>query len=145
DAVLPMSAAANSLPPLSKSFIQMGPQGALSATKLLSPFSDIFDSLELKNPFVHLRVSVAVVVLFIGILLTMDYLGILSDVTVFMFAEWYKPRCKLEHFLHGSGGVVDSLVRGMQKFGGMLSLGSHVENIVVEKGRSVGVRLRSGQ
>ncbi|KAF9595461.1 hypothetical protein IFM89_000379 [Coptis chinensis] len=53
DAVLPMSAVANSLPPLSKSFVQMGPQGALSATKLLSPFSDIFDLLELKNPFVH--------------------------------------------------------------------------------------------
>lgn len=73
EAVLPMSAAAMALPPLSirgdwgvvstaaaryapsllKSFIQMGPQGALGATKLLRPFSEIIDSLELKHPFVR--------------------------------------------------------------------------------------------
>ena len=67
-----MSAAAMALPPLSirgdwgvfstaatryapsllKSFAQMGPQGALSATKLLRPFSEILDSLELKDPFI---------------------------------------------------------------------------------------------
>lgn len=68
-----MSAAAMALPPLSirgdlgvistaatryapsllKSFIQMGPQGALSATKLLRPFSEIMDSLDLKDPFIR--------------------------------------------------------------------------------------------
>jgi len=68
-----MSAAAMALPPLSirgdlgilstaasryapsllKSFIQMGPQGALGATKLLRPFQEIVDSLGLKNPFVR--------------------------------------------------------------------------------------------
>jgi hypothetical protein len=31
----------------------MGPQGALGATKLLRPFSEIVDSLDLKNPFVR--------------------------------------------------------------------------------------------
>ncbi|KAI4991532.1 hypothetical protein ZWY2020_039918 [Hordeum vulgare] len=31
----------------------MGPRGALGATKLLRPFSEIVDSLELKNPFVR--------------------------------------------------------------------------------------------
>ena len=61
-----------------------------------------------------------------------------------MFAEWYKPGCLLEYPLHGSGAVVDALVRGMQKFGGRLALGSHVEEIVVENGRAVGVRLNSG-
>ena len=68
-----MSAAAMALPPLSirgdlgvistaatryapsilKSFIQMGPQGALGATKLLRPFSEIMDSLDLKDPFIR--------------------------------------------------------------------------------------------
>lgn len=62
-----------------------------------------------------------------------------------MFAEWYKPGCSLEYPLHGTGAVVDALVRGMQKFGGRLSLRSHVENIVVENGRAIGVKLRSGQ
>ncbi|KAF9625963.1 hypothetical protein IFM89_028349 [Coptis chinensis] len=81
-----------------------------------------------KRNVMHFRVFVVVVVVFffIGILITMDYLGVLSDVTVgaechtsfqfqvYMFAEW-------------------------------LSLGTHLENIVVEKCRAVGVRLRSGQ
>ncbi|KAI3990479.1 hypothetical protein MKX01_023259 [Papaver californicum] len=114
DVVLPMSAAAMAVPPLSirgdlgilstaaaryapsllKSFINMGPQGALGATILL---------------------------------------------------KWYKPGCTLEYPLHGSGAVIDALVRGLEKFGGRISLGSHVENIVVENGRAVGVKLRSGQ
>lgn len=62
-----------------------------------------------------------------------------------MFAEWYKPNCSLEYPLHGSGAVVDALVRGLQKFGGRISLRSHVENIVVEDGRAIGVKLRNGQ
>lgn len=62
-----------------------------------------------------------------------------------MFAEWYKPGSCLEYPLHGSGAVVDALVRGMKKFGGRISLGSHVEKIVVENGRAAGVKLRSGQ
>lgn len=62
-----------------------------------------------------------------------------------MFAEWYKPGCSLEYPLHGTGALVDALVRGLQKFGGRLSLRSHVEEIVVENNRATGVKLRSGQ
>lgn len=40
-------------PSLLKSFIKMGPQGALGATKLLRPFLEIVDSLELKDPFIR--------------------------------------------------------------------------------------------
>lgn len=62
-----------------------------------------------------------------------------------MFAEWYKPGCCLEYPVHGSGAIVDALVRGLKKLGGRISLGSHVEKIVVENGRATGVTLRSGQ
>lgn len=71
--MLPMSAAAMALPPLAirsdlgvlstaaaryapsllKSFIEMGPQGALGAMKLLRPFSEIIGSLGLKDPFIR--------------------------------------------------------------------------------------------
>lgn len=47
------TAAARYAPSLLKSFVQMGPQGALGATKLLRPFSEIINSLELKNPFIR--------------------------------------------------------------------------------------------
>ncbi|KAF9602913.1 hypothetical protein IFM89_032795 [Coptis chinensis] len=99
-------------PSLLKSFIQMGPQGALSATKLLSAFSDILDSLGLKYLFVRNSVD-----LLCFLLARMKSNDTLSAEMVYMFAEWYKPGCKLEYFLHGSEAVVDSLVRGMQKFG----------------------------
>lgn len=62
-----------------------------------------------------------------------------------MFSEWYKPGCSLEYPLHGSGAVIDALVRGLEKFGGRISLRSHVESIVVDQGRAVGVKLRNGQ
>ncbi|KAK9286276.1 hypothetical protein L1049_014665 [Liquidambar formosana] len=160
DAVLPMSAAAMALPPLSirgdlgvlstaaarygssllKSFAQMGPQGALGATKLLRPFSEIIDSLQLKDPFIRNWLD-----LLSFLLAGVKSNGILSAEMVYMFAEWYKPGCSLEYPIHGTEAVVNALVRGMQKFGGRLSLASHVENIVVENNRAVGVTLRSGQ
>ncbi|XP_021891647.1 prolycopene isomerase, chloroplastic isoform X2 [Carica papaya] len=160
DAILPLSTAAMALPPLSirgdfgvlstaaaryapsllKSFLQMGPQGAFGATKLLRPFSEIMDSLELKDPFIRNWVD-----LLSFLLAGVKSNGILSAEMVYMFAEWYKPGCCLEYPIHGSGAVVDALVRGLQKFGGRLSLSSHVESIVIENGKAVGVKLRSGQ
>ncbi|XP_064934490.1 prolycopene isomerase, chloroplastic-like [Musa acuminata AAA Group] len=159
EAVLPMSAAAMALPPLSirgdwgvvstaaaryapsllKSFIQMGPQGALGATKLLRPFSEIIDSLELKHPFVRNWVD-----LLCFLLAGVKSDGIISAEIVYMFAEWYKPGCVLEYPLKGSGAVVDALVQGLKKYGGRLALGSHVDKIVVENGRATGVKLSSG-
>lgn len=73
DAIRPLSTAAMALPPLSirgdfgvlytaaaryapslfNTFLQMGPQAALRSTQLLSPFSQILDSLELKHPFIR--------------------------------------------------------------------------------------------
>ncbi|KAM7482089.1 hypothetical protein LguiB_006672 [Lonicera macranthoides] len=160
DSILPLSTAAMALPPLSirgdlgvvstaafryapsllKSFAQMGPQGALGATKLLRPFSEIVDSLGLKDPFIRNWID-----LLSFLLAGVKSNGILSAEMVYMFAEWYKPGCCLEYPLQGTGAVVDALVRGMQKFGGRISLKSHVENIVVENGKAIGVKLRSGQ
>ncbi|KAM7265817.1 hypothetical protein ACFE04_003500 [Oxalis oulophora] len=160
DAILPLSAAAMALPPLSirgdfgvlstaaaryapgllKSFIEMGPQGAFGATKLLRPFSEIVDSLELKDPFIRNWID-----LLSFLLAGVKSNGILSAEMIYMFAEWYKPGCSLEYPVHGSGAIVDALVRGLQKFGGRISLRSHVETIVIENNRATGVRLRSGQ
>ncbi|XP_027921200.1 prolycopene isomerase, chloroplastic [Vigna unguiculata] len=160
DAVLPLSAAAMALPPLSirgdwgvlstaaaryapslfKSFLQMGPRTALGATKLLRPFSEILDDLQLKDPFIRNWID-----LLSFLLAGVKANAVLSAEMVYMFAEWYKPGCCLEYPLHGSAAIVDALVRGLEKFGGRISLQSHVENIVVENDRAIGVKLRSGQ
>jgi phytoene dehydrogenase-like protein len=62
-----------------------------------------------------------------------------------MFAEWYKPGCLLEYPEGGSGAIIDALVRGIHKFGGRLALRAHVDKILIENGRAVGVKLQSGQ
>ncbi|CAM0877937.1 unnamed protein product [Alopecurus aequalis] len=160
DAVLPISAAAMALPPLSirgdlgvlstsagryapslfQSLLKMGPRGALGATKLLRPFSEIVDSLDLKNPFVRNWID-----LLCFLLAGVKSDSALSAEMVYMFAEWYKPGCTLEYPLGGSGAIIDALVRGIEKFGGRLALNSHVEKILIENGRAVGVKLRGGQ
>ncbi|XP_020230672.1 prolycopene isomerase, chloroplastic isoform X2 [Cajanus cajan] len=160
DAVLPLSTAAMALPPLSirgdlgvvstaaaryapsllKSFLQLGPRGALGATKLLRPFSEILDDLQLKDPFIRNWID-----LLAFLLAGVKANAVLSAEMVYMFAEWYKPGCCLEYPLHGSAAIVDALVRGLEKFGGRIYLQSHVEEIVVENDRAIGVKLRSGQ
>ncbi|RDX77731.1 Prolycopene isomerase, chloroplastic [Mucuna pruriens] len=160
DAVLPLSTAAMALPPLSirgdlgvvstaaarygpslfKSFLQMGPRVALGATKLLRPFSEILDDLQLKDPFIRNWID-----LLSFLLAGVKANAVLSAEMIYMFAEWYKPGCCLEYPLHGTAAIVDALVRGLEKFGGQISLQSHVEKIVVENDRAIGVKLRSGQ
>ena len=54
------------------------------------------------------------------------------------------PRCDDGLPLGGSGAVVDALVRGVEKHGGRVALAPTVEELLVEDGRCVGVRLRNG-
>ena len=61
-----------------------------------------------------------------------------------MFDDWYRPNSTLEFPVGGSEAIVDGLVRGLEKNGGRLELRSHVEDILVEGGRAVGVTLRGG-
>lgn len=63
----------------------------------------------------------------------------------FMFADWYKPGVVLDYPIGGSGALVNALVQGLEKHGGKLILGAHVEQILVEGKRAVGVKLRNGE
>jgi phytoene dehydrogenase-like protein len=63
----------------------------------------------------------------------------------FMFADWYRPGVVLDYPIGGSGAMVDALVRGLQRYGGQLMLSAHVQEIIVEKERATGVRLRNGK
>jgi phytoene dehydrogenase-like protein len=60
----------------------------------------------------------------------------------FMFAEWYRPQAVLDYPLDGSGEIVAALVRGLKRYGGKLRLNAHVDRILVENKRAVGVRLK---
>jgi len=61
---------------------------------------------------------------------------------VFMFRERF--RTSVDYPLGGSQAIVDALVRGLEKHGGRLLLGAHVSEVIVERGRARGLRLRRG-
>ncbi len=62
----------------------------------------------------------------------------------FMFGE--RSHSIIDYPIGGSGAIVDALVRGLQRWGGELRLGAHVEKIITEKERGKtqvkGVRLK---
>jgi phytoene dehydrogenase-like protein len=69
--------------------------------------------------------------------------GTIAPEVAFMLGE--RSRAGVEYPMGGSKAIVDALVRGLQRFGGELRLGCHVEQILVEEGKAVGVKLRSPQ
>lgn len=58
-----------------------------------------------------------------------------------LFGEWFEPGACLDYPLGGSAAVAQALVRGIERHGGSIRLASPVEQILVEGGRAVGVRL----
>jgi len=60
----------------------------------------------------------------------------------FMFKERFQA--SIDYPLGGSQALANALVRGLEKHGGKLLLGAHVESVVVENGRAAGLKLRRG-
>jgi len=61
---------------------------------------------------------------------------------VFMFRERFKN--SVDYPIGGSPAIVAALVRGLEKYGGQLMLGAHVDSVQVEGGRARGLALRRG-
>jgi phytoene dehydrogenase-like protein len=114
-------------------------QHAANVAKLTGPFSRIMDGV-IKDPFTRNWLDMLCFLLS----------GLPADSTsaaevAFMFADWYRPGVVLDYPVGGSGALVDALVRGLERHGGQLMLNAHVEQVLVENDRAVGVRLRSGK
>lgn len=61
----------------------------------------------------------------------------------FMLGE--RTRAGVEYPVGGSGAIIQALVRGLERWGGELRLGCHIEQILVESGKVLGVRSRQGE
>ena len=61
----------------------------------------------------------------------------------FMFGE--RAESVIDYPIGGSGAIVDALVRGLQRWGGRLRLGTHVSKVWVEHNQIQGVVLKNGQ
>jgi len=73
--------------------------------------------------------------------------GMLARETVtaemaFMFT--LRERAPIDYPIGGSQAIVDALVRGIEKHGGQVRTGQHVERIEIEGGRATGIELRRG-
>ncbi|MBD2778708.1 phytoene desaturase family protein [Iningainema tapete] len=71
--------------------------------------------------------------------------GTIAPEVAFMLGE--RSRIGVEYPVGGSGAIVNALVRGLERWGGKLLLGCHVEQILVETPRRgvSGVRIRTPQ
>ena len=69
--------------------------------------------------------------------------GTIAPEVAFMLGD--RSRAGVEYPVGGSAAIVNALVRGLERFGGKLQLGCHVEQILVESGKAVGVRLQNNQ
>ncbi|KAG0568596.1 hypothetical protein KC19_6G031900 [Ceratodon purpureus] len=109
----------------------------LPATKdLLAPFSDIVNQV-VKDPFLKRLIDLECFVLS----------GLLADSTitaemVTMFKERHREGGSIDYPLGGGGSIIEALVRGLEKHGGRLLLNTHVDEIILEGGRAVGIRVR---
>jgi len=69
--------------------------------------------------------------------------GTIAPEVAFVFGE--RETAPIDYPVGGSEALVNALVRGLKKWGGELRLGTHVEQILVERGRATGVKLKSGE
>ena len=146
----PLGEAAIALPPAAMrfdlgAFRTVGPllpsllKQGLQVAKLTGPFSRIMDGI------VHDDFARNWLDMLCFLLSGLPADGTIAAEVAFMFADWYRPDVQLDYPQGGSASLVSALVRGLQKYGGELRLNAHIEEILLDGDRSVGVRLRNGE
>lgn len=69
--------------------------------------------------------------------------GTIAPEVAFMLGE--RTSIGVDYPVGGSGAIVDALVRGFKRWGGELKLNAHVERILLESGKAIGVSLKNGE
>ena len=107
---------------------------------LNEPFANIMEEMQIKNEFVKNWLD-----MLCFLLQGLPAAGTMNAVMAYMLADWYRPGVTLDFPKGGSGSIADALVRGVKKFGGGVHVNCHVEEILVENDRAVGIKLASGK
>lgn len=71
--------------------------------------------------------------------------GAMTAHMLYILERFFEPEAAFSVPIGGTCQIGNALVRGLEKFGGELQLNAHVEQVLVEGGRAVGVRLRNGR
>ena len=106
--------------------------GLLAGT-LTGPFSRLVDE-HVRDPWLRKWLDLECYVLS----------GMLAADTIcaemaFMFQERHSSKTTIDYPLGGGGSIVDALVRGITKKGGKVMLSTHVDRVLGDGGRAVGV------
>ncbi|MGG6294381.1 phytoene desaturase family protein [Leptolyngbya sp. AN02str] len=128
-------AVALTVSPFGRSLLHYAP----TIAKLTGPFSRIVDEV-IQDPFICNWLD-----LLCFLLSGLPASGTSAAEVAFMFADWYRPNVALDYPMGGSAALVEALIRGLQKHKGTLLLNAHVADILMERRRAVGVRLRDGK
>lgn len=117
-----------------------GPIDAMNT--LNGPFSYLLEKAQVKNKFLRNLIDLECFVLS-GVVAD----GTLSPEMAYMYQERHKKDSKLDYPIGGTKAIIDALVRGLEKYGGNLVLGKHVDEITFDGkgGGANGVLLSSGQ
>eukprot|EP00899_Mesostigma_viride_P005606 jgi/Mesvir1/15046/Mv14698-RA.2 len=143
----PMAEGAASLPPAALRYdplvaVTLGrfAKGLLKAAPvagvLQGPFSNIVNKV-VTNKFVRNLIDLECFVLS-----GLPANGTIAAEMAYMYGERNRPGNTLDYPLGGSEAVVKALIRGLEKHGGRLMTNAHVQEVLVESGRAVGVKLR---
>jgi len=108
---------------------------AFMVKDLTGPFSNIVDRI-VTDPWLRSFIDLECFVLS----------GMLAKDTIaaemgYMFSERNSGNSDISYPIGGSEALVDALVRGIEKYGGKLLLQSPVEEILIQSGKAVGVKL----
>jgi len=71
--------------------------------------------------------------------------GAMTAHMLYILERFFEPDAAFSVPLGGTCEIANALVRGLEKHGGKLQLNAHVEQVMVEGGRAVGVKLRNGR
>ena len=110
----------------------------LENLKLTKPFKSIIDGANVNDGFITNWLDV----------LCFCLSGVPSDGTItaemaMMMGEFYDEDAIMDCPVGGASAIVDALVRGIEKNGGSIFLKSHVEDIVIQDGKAVGIRVKN--
>nr|ATQ36031.1 prolycopene isomerase-like3 [Sargassum fusiforme] len=107
---------------------------------LQDPFTNVLEKLQVSDPFVKNWLN-----LLCFLLQGLPSSGTSTAVMAYMIADWCRPGVVLDYPKGGTEALVEALVRGVERKGGEVRLGAHVEEVLVEDGKACGVRLRGGK
>ncbi|KAL3152692.1 hypothetical protein ABBQ38_012286 [Trebouxia sp. C0009 RCD-2024] len=132
------AAALRSDPGVVLSMLRFGPKLALTglqAPTLTAPFAKVVDQV-VTDPWLRKFLDLECFVLS----------GMLAKDTIcaemaFMLMERNREGSTIDYPMGGTSSIVDALRRGIEKHGGKIMLGSHVEEILVKGGKANGVRI----